>query len=737
VIRRITIQGFKSFSPHQPTVVTLDPSKRAALLYGLNGAGKSAIAQVLARHGTDPVPNCGVEFTRNEACPILVYNEAFVDRTFRNRATVPGIFTIGEPAAEALREAETLETDMAAWKGDHERLTDDAQARQAERLRVTTVAHEAVWSAYTEHKGTIFQPWLGGFGNSKQKLFEWIRAANLPTGAVPPSKDELAQRLAELGEQGASPREPVRVPVLDFGRIEADPMWAEPIVPMGQSQLAELISLWGNADWVRRGQLYLGHDERGCPFCQQPLPEGFSEELARLFDTSYTQRLEYVASQSTNYATQIEVMSTKMQALFKDEPFANEDSELVQAWSTALLSLQANAAQMEEKRASPTLRVVLTDTRTLLDPVSQGLSRVADRVDRYNERLGRWQAEYAAIKRDFCQRLRVDYDGAIKAYVEAVDGIEKDLESIQGHQARLSEQLRAGELRLAALRKSTAGTQKAVDAINERLSAIGVDSFRIAKHHEGDLYHLVRGEDRIDDYQSLSEGEKTLITFLYFVELVSGSDVSDQSVPLQRKIVVIDDPISSLSHNYVYDVAAFIARDLIEFKDHHGHQLKQVILLTHSLFFHHELLSVVKNEKGVDLHRVRKYQYSEVVALQKNELLNDYEAFWAIVKDAKAGKASGATVANAMRCILERFFYFNRRQLQMKEALSALSAADHRFVPLARYLDRQSHADANTRTDFSDYDVAYYLAKFEAVFQHVDAMHHYRAMLGEGDEETP
>jgi len=736
VIKSITIQGFKSFDEAVPTVINLDPSKRVALFYGVNGAGKSAIAQVLARHGADAVPGCAVEFTRNDSYQILVYNEAFVDRTFRNRASVPGIFTIGEPAAEALGRAEALEYEMAVWKDTAERLGDERRVRQGEAASVTTVAHESVWSAYTEHKGTVFQPWLGGFGASKQKLFDWLRGMDPPLGQVPQTKEDLAVRLTELGEQGAQPRVAARPPMPDFRGLEVNPLWSEAVVPTGKSQLSALINVLGNADWVRHGQGYLAHSDQHCPFCQQGLPPDFSDQLSRLFDTSYNQSIDQIHALASAYETRLDAFSNAIATLIETEPFAQEDPELAVAWGRAQLLLRANATQMGAKRESPATPVSLVDTGDALAPVDAALARVATRVEKFNERLGRWQTEYSAIKRDFYARLRYDYDGAIGAYNLAVDAVERAVAEIDAQQVFLRDQIHAGEQQLVLLRASTAGTEHAVKAINSRLLALGVDSFRIAKQAHGDLYHLQRGDARVDDYQSLSEGEKTLITFLYFVELVSGSEVADRTVPLHRKIVVIDDPISSLSHNYVYDVAATIVRDIIELKDEQGRGLKQVIVLTHSLFFHHELLSVVGNARSLDLHRVRKHTHSEVVALRKEDLLNDYEAYWQVVKDAREGRATCATLANAMRCILERFFYFTRRQDDFKTALKALSDADHRFLPLSRYLDRQSHADGNTRTDFSDYDLNYYLTKFEAVFTHAKETGHYAAMMGLESEDA-
>lgn len=98
---------------------------------------------------------------------------------------------------------------------------------------------------------------------------------------------------------------------------------------------------------------------------------------------------------------------------------------------------------------------------------------------------------------------------------------------------------------------------------------------------------------------------------------------------------------------------------------------------------------------------------------------------------------SVAMVANAMRGICERFFYFTRRQKDFKEGLKRIGQQDQRFSALARYLNRQSHANAENLTDFGDYDVNYYLDKFRMVFEQTQQMEHYRAMMGEEEEQAP
>lgn len=228
----------------------------------------------------------------------------------------------------------------------------------------------------------------------------------------------------------------------------------------------------------------------------------------------------------------------------------------------------------------------------------------------------------------------------------------------------------------------------------------------------------------------MSEGEKTVIAFFYFIELVNGSTEQDNHVAQDRKIVVIDDPVSSLSNTFVYDIAWIIANEIITGKM----QVKQVLVLTHSLFFHHELehqLGMLKQRGQIEHYRVVKRDNSVVVAMDPEDIVNEYDAAWAVIKDARDGNGTTIGVANAMRCIFEQFFSFTSQYGEFKRALSTLEAEDGTFTPIARYVDNQSHKGQRNLTDFGDYDVAYYLSKFKAVFDATRYADHYAIKMGE------
>lgn len=155
-----------------------------------------------------------------------------------------------------------------------------------------------------------------------------------------------------------------------------------------------------------------------------------------------------------------------------------------------------------------------------------------------------------------------------------------------------------------------------------------------------------------------------------------------------------------------------------------------MIVLTHSLFFVDELIKVSRGSKNFELQRILNKNYTTIISMKIGDLKNDYEAWWQVVRDAYQDQVTSATAANAMRCILERFFYFTKSQQKFSDAMDKLARQDRSFRALGRYLSHHSHGDANTLTDFVEYDVNYCLTKFKAVVDELGFTEHHRVMAG-------
>ena len=103
-------------------------------------------------------------------------------------------------------------------------------------------------------------------------------------------------------------------------------------------------------------------------------------------------------------------------------------------------------------------------------------------------------------------------------------------------------------------------TEATIDSINVLLKS-GFEGFHLrAKDGLANTYEVIRPDGTVAE--KLSEGERNFIAFLYYYHLVKGS-LSSEAV--KDKIVVIDDPVSSMDSGALFIVSALVREMLLRF----------------------------------------------------------------------------------------------------------------------------------------------------------------------------
>lgn len=736
MITGLSIHRYKSFHPTVALPISFEPGTppKPVFLYGTNGAGKSAIGEVIQglSGGDENFSHCQMHTSNNAPYRVLVYNQRFVDKVIRTAGGVPGIFTIGALDAQAQAEIEGKKGAAEALEAQLEVVKKKIYHSIEAGKKVQEVAIAGAWKAHSDYNKPPFRDLLKGSHGDRKKFFDDLETYAVADDAELDGLDRLEERLADATSSETAQAK-VSVDLSGLNAIEADPIWAERIVVSSASRLAPLIEKWGNSDWVGKGRDIPHGDD--CPFCQQKLPEKFTEDLAKLLDGDRQARVDQVKLLADRYETTVGQIEVSVAQVFS-HTFAQKDAVLSQAWELLLARLKANSSVMRSKVDKPAepYEVAASD----VEPMKDAIGAINQRVTDFNARIADRATEQGRVRTMLWQVMRRERAPVYDAYKASKAPLVEALTTDRAEKATIEKSLQDISVRLKELGQLQTGVGAAVDKINARLVGMGVTSYCIARKGEGHLYCLSRPGQTEGDMASLSEGEKTLISFLYFLERLTGSDEADAGpVDLGRTIAVIDDPISSLSHNFVFDIASIIQEELI--KPPEGvPRLRQVIVLTHNLFFLHEMLrqtvgpELANQAKRCQLLRVVKSDFTKVVPMKASEMMNDYQALWQVLRDARDSNTPAIMVPNAMRCILEHFFWFTHQEGKFKEALKKVAATDASFTPLARFLDRGSHKDGINITvvDFHHFDLNYYFGKFKAVFDAAGFPEHYAANMG-------
>ena len=271
--------------------------------------------------------------------------------------------------------------------------------------------------------------------------------------------------------------------------------------------------------------------------------------------------------------------------------------------------------------------------------------------------------------------------------------------------------------------KSVKNIEEAINNIKSTLLDIGITDIIIEKCEDDTaLYRLRRKDDESEDiFVSLSEGEKMVLSFLYFLELCKGE--TEVNSLFRKKLIVIDDPISSLSHVHIFNIGRLIHNEFLRTTKY-----EQIFIFTHSLYFFYELSNInhEEREKEQKLFRLIKNESgSKFYEMKYEEIQNDYQAYWSIVKDPKQ---PAALIANCMRNIIEYFFNFVEKQdynniFQKKELQS------QKFMAFNRYMNRESHSKGQNIFDLKEFDYETFKEALRCVFYYSGYEKHYKKMI--------
>lgn len=108
-----------------------------------------------------------------------------------------------------------------------------------------------------------------------------------------------------------------------------------------------------------------------------------------------------------------------------------------------------------------------------------------------------------------------DFDSKKNVLSKAIEGLKLSLSAEATNKKNKDSEIQE-------LEKDATSIQPTIDEINKLLASFGFRGFLLAKGENGKSYKLVR-KDRSDAQHSLSEGERTFVTFLYFYHLLKGA----------------------------------------------------------------------------------------------------------------------------------------------------------------------------------------------------------------------
>lgn len=721
MISKIVLKGVASYRKE----AVLDTDKRVNLLYGLNGTGKSTFSEFLYDMTESRFSQCKIEGLE-ENDTVLVYNQKFVQDTFYEPKGIHGIFTLSKGNAKAQKVIDDASAEVKKLIEQKKKIEEKKIKEEKKHLSEIEEYKKQVWKIKTEYTSgdRVLEFCLDGLKGNKDTLFGHIVSLGESESKIDFSVDDLKQEAKQLQGETQSKSLLSKV-IVDIADIEQSQLLPKVIVGNKNSSVATLIEKLGNSDWINMGIAYVHIDgEKGvCPFCQQEtITRSFLDKITAYFDETYIQDKSQIELMISKYSAEINRITDFLNVI-KEDVFLEKKKTDIENLVTNLLSVsEQNLNMLREKVKTPSIQVSLQPITEIVDSINDIIDAVNSEITLYNQKIADIKGSKRKIRDKFWRLMRKEYNSVIelytaseKAYMQIRNDSQKDL------QAKISE-INANIELIKEARKETVNIDEAVENIKNGLIDIGITDFTIDKYSEEEaLYRLKRENSNEDVFKTLSEGEKMVISFLYFIELCKGEATAEKAS--NKKIVVIDDPISSLSHIYVFNIGRLIHNEFLRTEKYN-----QIFILTHSLYFFYELTNTNHRERKETqkLFRICKNTESSYFEDMKYEdIQNDYQAYWHIVKDEKQAPA---LIVNCMRNIMEYFFNFVEKQ-DFAQIFQRPELQETSYMAFNRYMNRESHSKGQNIFDIKEFDYNSFRSAFKKVFEIEGYIDHYNKMM--------
>jgi len=324
-------------------------------------------------------------------------------------------------------------------------------------------------------------------------------------------------------------------------------------------------------NWVQEGIPH-HHDSTHCKFCTQPLPDDRIAKLNAFYSDKLKEIQESIALEQTSIEAERKSIDVKFPAKEKiAAPFRTEYEKALEAFNKKKIIYESQLDLLRDdlntKGASvfspiASSEIELIDLEDNFNSIEEVIKRNNEWLEQFTERkedaikkiLNHYVAEY--LKAESYNQKEVDQDCAIK--------IIQKIESKRGTNLPL----------IKAYTEKLSSTAKGQGELNDVLEIL---------LHRDDIKIEIRDEKfRLErsghPAEHLSEGEKSAIAFAYFLTELESLRIDDPP-KLPKTIIFIDDPISSLDGNHIFQVRSLL-KDFFKTDD-----IAQLFISTHNFEF--------------------------------------------------------------------------------------------------------------------------------------------------------
>ncbi len=739
MIDSITI---KNVATYDNEGVKINNLKKINFIYGGNGTGKTTISNYLASDikikEDDRYKECSIEWKNNTPIKTLVYNRKFRELNF-GQEKLKGIFTLGQATTEQIAEINTLKEKLNSIREQGLIRRGQLEQTEQEKQNLENEFDEDCWNNLKKKYENDFSEAFSGSAKSKNKFRNRLEDEFKSNNSYILTYEQLKEKANILF--GEHPQMIELINTISFDtilEIENNPIWKKKIIGKADIDIAGLINHLNISDWVYEGKNYLQEESDICPFCQErTITEDFREKLNSFFNENYISDISCLKELKQKYEISVQNLIDQLNIIEANQKNINSSKLNLDIFSTYIRTLisqyNSNKELLNSKLKEPSRSIDLVFLKEQLELILNSIVSANKEIENYNRTVENFQTEKNKLITSVWKYLVEEYKSKIESFQKKRNVLEKKIIGLNSSLEKNENAYRGIDEKIKELNQNVTSIQPTIDEINRLLNSFGFLNFKIVPSTENGFYEIQR-EDGSDAQKTLSEGEITFITFLYYYQKVKGGDSPD--VVNEDKILVIDDPISSLDSNILFIVSTLI-KDLIkEMKDNeYKGNIKQIILLTHNVYFHKEVSYMDRGAESDKLNYWILRKNGNISSIEpydkKNPIKSSYQLLWKELQSKSV--TSTITIQNIMRRILENYFKVLGSYKDEEKIIKEFPNSEEQQICRSLYywINDGSHCFSDAlEIDTQDTTTEIYQEVFRKIFEYSGHIAHYDMMMG-------
>ncbi len=732
MIEKIDIRNIATFND---SGIEISDLKKVNFIYGVNGSGKTTISKFIHDPDKDLFEDCNLKWKNNAPIKTLVYNKDFRDRNFGN-GTIDGVFTLGQATKEEAEEIENKQRDLKELKAKKVQKEGKIEAQTMEKKKLGEEFREEVWQGLYKKHELNFKDAFKGSLQKKAFLERLLQEYKSNSADIKPN-EELIEKAKTIF--GKTPENIPLIQVIDFSivtEIELKGIWNKKIIGKSDVDIAKLIQKLNINDWINEGRKYIQEGTDTCPFCQQPtIDNDFKEQLEDYFDESFMADTKLVSENSEEYLRISENILNELQIIEQNEK-VNLNSKLdIDKYSSRLRTIESlfstNKEIISNKIKEPSRDFTLKNTSEQLQEIVTIVVNANEEIKKHNEIVENFTSEKSKLISQIWRCLIEDFRVLIQNFLKNDNGLQKGIESLAKDRDKLLQDYLKLDEKVKELTKNITSIQPSINEINKTLKSFGFKNFEIVSSKVGVNQYQIQRENGELAESTLSEGEITFITFLYFLQLAKGS--TDETTITDDRVLIIDDPISSLDSNVLFVVSTLV-KEIIKTVKSESSNIYQVILFTHNVYFHKEVSFIdgrTKECSKTNYWILRRLNQSSTIQnyKTKNPIQNSYELLWRELKDRD--ERSCIAIQNTMRRIVENYFKILGKYGD-DDLINKFENPQEKEIcrSLINWINEGSHTIPDDLfVEQQDDVIEIYFEVFKSIFKETGHLEHYNMMM--------